>query len=103
MSEVKGSNNVRRSLKLIFILQGRSFQGLRLKQLSEAVDSTPSTTLRDLEIMADEGVVERIVGREDYWRLSPRLVQVAHAHADELARLNNSLSEFNQRYTRLPK
>lgn len=103
MSEVKGSNNVRRSLKLIFILQGHSFQGLRLKQLAEAVQATPSTTLRDLEIMADEGVVERIVGREDYWRLSPRLVQTAHAHAEELSRLKSQLNEFDQRYTRLPK
>lgn len=103
MELAKNSLNVRRSMRMIFILQGNSFQGLRLKQLAVALQTTPSTVLRDLEVMADEGIVERIPGREEHWRLSPRLVQVAHAHAEELTRMKSQLNEFDQRYTRLPK
>lgn len=62
---------VRRALRLIFALQGHAFDGLRLKQLADSIKATPSTVLRDLEVLADEGIAERIAGRDEYWRLSP--------------------------------
>ena len=93
---------VRRAIALIFALQGHSFEGLRLKQLAEAVRATPSTVLRDLEVLADEGIAERIPGRDEYWRLSPRLIQLARAHEQEMARLRARLDETEQRYSRAP-
>lgn len=93
---------VRRALRLIFALQGHAFDGLRLKQLAEGIGAAPSTVLRDLEVLADEGIAERIPGRDEYWRLSPRLVQVARAHEQELARLRQRLDETEQRYSRSP-
>ncbi|MGN7832640.1 helix-turn-helix domain-containing protein [Pseudoxanthomonas sp. 22568] len=93
---------VRRALRILFVLQGHSFEGLRLKQVADAVRATPSTVLRDLEVLLDEGIVERIPGRDEYWRLSPRLVQIAVAHQEETRRLQQRLEEFNQRYTRQP-
>ena len=90
----------RRALRLIFALQGHTFEGLRLKQLADGIHGTPSTTLRDLELLADEGIAERIPGRDEYWRLSPRLVQLARAHELELARLRQRLDETEQRYSR---
>ena len=90
----------RRALRLIFALQGHTFEGLRLKQLADGIQGTPSTTLRDLELLADEGIAERIPGRDEYWRLSPRLVQLARAHELELARLRQRLDETEQRYSR---
>ena len=92
----------RRALRLIFALQGHSFEGLRLKQLADGIQASPSTTLRDLELLADEGVAERIPGRDEYWRLSPRLVQLARAHEQEMARLQQRLEETQQRYSRTP-
>lgn len=93
---------VRRALRLIFALQGHAFDGLRLKQLADSIKATPSTVLRDLEVLADEGIAERIAGRDEYWRLSPRLIQLARAHEQELARVRQRLEEAEQRYSRNP-
>lgn len=93
---------VRRALRLIFAMQGHAFEGLRLKQLADAVDAPSSTVLRDLEVLADEGVAERIPGRGEFWRLSPRLIQLARAHEQELVRLHQRLDETEQRYSRNP-
>ncbi|EJE6495215.1 MULTISPECIES: helix-turn-helix domain-containing protein [Stenotrophomonas] len=93
---------VRRALRLIFALQGHAFDGLRLKQLADSIKATPSTVLRDLEVLADEGIAERIAGRDEYWRLSPRLIQLARAHEQELARVRQRLEETEQRYSRNP-
>lgn len=93
---------VRRCLALIFALQGHSWEGLRLKQLADLTGNSLPTTLRDLEVLADEGIVERVPSREDFWRLSPRLVQVAIAHQDEMRRLHQRVADFEQRYSRQP-
>ncbi|ASK91071.1 hypothetical protein KWH04_01050 [Xanthomonas campestris pv. trichodesmae] len=92
----------RRVLRLLFVLQGHTLEGLRLKQVADAIQATPSTALRDLELLADEGIAERIPGRDEYWRLSPRLVQLARAHEQELARVRQRLDETEQRYSRNP-
>ncbi|MGO1072303.1 helix-turn-helix domain-containing protein [Lysobacter sp. CA199] len=93
---------IRRALRLLLLLQGHSFDGLRLKQLAEALGTTPSTALRDLLVLAEEGIAERIPGRDEYWRLSPRLVQIAVAHQEEVRRLQQRIDEFSQRYSRNP-
>ena len=102
MSSDAPKQPIRRAFAIVFALQGQSFEGLRLKQIADAVSATTSTTLRDLEVLADEGVAERIPGRDEFWRLSPRLIQLAVAHAEEARRQQQRLDEFNQRYTRNP-
>lgn len=94
--------SARRAIRLLFVLQGHSFDGLRLAQIAEAMQASASTTLRDLQMLQDEGVAERIPGRDECWRLSPRLVQISSAHRMELARLQQRLDEMEQRYTRDP-
>lgn len=96
------ANGARRVIRLQFMLQGHTFDGLRLTQIAQAMQTSASTTLRDLQILEDEGVAERIPGRDEYWRLSPRIVQIATAHRMELARLQQRLDELDQRYTRDP-
>jgi DNA-binding IclR family transcriptional regulator len=97
-----GNQPTRRALRLLFLLQGHVVEGLRLKPLAEALQATPSTVLRDLEVLADEGIAERIPGREEYWRLTPRLIQLARAHEQEMARWRQRLDEAEQRYSRNP-
>lgn len=91
---------VRRALQLIFALQGHALEGVRLKDLAVVMQSTPSTVLRDLEVLADEGVVERIPGRDQFWRLTVMLVQIARAHEQEMTRARQRLDEIEQRYSR---
>ncbi len=91
---------MRRAVRLLFVMQGHAFDGMRLRQIAEAMGESDCTMHRDLSIMAEEGVVERIPGAELCWRLSPKLVQVAVGHFDEMQRVEQRVSEINQRYTR---
>ena len=102
MSASGAQQPVRRALRLLFLLQGQSFDGLRLKQLADALGASAPTVLRDLQVLAEEGIAERVPGRDEYWRLTPRIVQIAVAHQDEVHRLQQRVGEFNQRYTAKP-
>lgn len=102
MSKATTQQPARRALSLLFVLQGHTMEGLRLKQIADAIRTTPSTALRDLEVLAEEGIAERIPGRDEYWRLSPRLIQLARAHELEMARYRQRLEETEQRYSRNP-
>jgi DNA-binding IclR family transcriptional regulator len=102
MSAAETQASARRVLRVLFILQGHTFEGLRLKQIADAIQASASTALRTLEILQDEGIAERIPGRDEYWRLSPRIIQLARAHEQELARLRARIDETEQRYSRNP-
>jgi Transcriptional regulator len=92
--------SARRALRLLWILQGHAFDGLRLKQIAEALEVASPTALRDLELLADEGVAERIPGKEESWRLTPKTIQLARAHDDEMRRVRERIENIDQRYTR---
>jgi len=98
----EGNNAARRALRLLFVLQGHVSDGLRLKQVAEAMQTTPSTALRDLQTLADEGIAERLPGNDECWRLSPRVVQIAVATQQEFARMRARTDELEQRYMRDP-
>ena len=100
MAAATDKQSARRAIRLQFILQGHTFEGLRLKQISEALDTSAATALRDLEMLADEGIAERIPGREDFWRLTPKLIQLSRAHEVEMQRLRARVEEIDNRYTR---
>lgn len=99
---MSAASPVARAFAIVWALQGRSFDGIRLKTLATLVDQLPSTTLRDLESLAEQGVAERMPNDKDCWRLSPKLVQVAIAHHSELARLQQQVADFTNRFSRNP-
>lgn len=88
--------------RLLFGLAGHSYRGLRLQQIAEGIGESPSTTLRNLHRMEEDGLVERSPYDKDNWRLSARLVQVTHAHTQEVLEEERRLDEFKRRYTRNP-
>ncbi|HEY1035156.1 MAG TPA: helix-turn-helix domain-containing protein [Pseudoxanthomonas sp.] len=88
--------------RLLFALSGHSYRGLRLQQIADGIGESPATTLRNLQAMEADGLTERSPQDDKCWRLSPRVVQVATAHAQEVMREQRQLDEFNQRYTRNP-
>lgn len=103
MTEKKDRQSARRVIRLMWILQGHTFEGLRLKAIADALKTSMPNALRDLEVLADEGVAERIPGRQDHWRLSPKIIQVARATMEEFVRLKVRIEEFEQRYSRDPR
>ena len=88
--------------RLLFGLAGHSRNGLRLKVIADGIGESPSTTLRNLQRMEEDGLVERSPQDQDNWRLSPRIVQIALAHTDEVAREEQALTDFRNRYSRTP-
>ena len=101
MPAVKTRQSGRRLLRILWVLQGHTVEGLRLKQVALAMKAPTPTVYRDLETLADEGLAERIPGREEFWRLTPKLVQLARAHDAELQRERARLDEIDQRFTRI--
>lgn len=100
MTKPQHHQSARRALRLLWVLQGNTWSGLRLKQVAEAMRVAAPMALRDLELLADEGLAERIPGNEECWRLTPRLIQLARAHDDELRRVRQRVDDIDQRYTR---
>lgn len=102
MTATENQLAARRVLRSIFLMQGHCFEGVRLQQLAEALQCSPSTTLRTLEVLQDEGVAERIPGREQHWRLTPRTIQLARALELELAEQQARHDELKARFSRTP-
>lgn len=91
-----------RSTRVLFALAGHSRTGLRLKQLAEAIGEQPSTTLRVLQRLRDDGLVEAVPDLDKHWRLSARIVQIALMHHAEVQHEEQKLNDFKNRYSRHP-
>lgn len=91
-----------RAKAVIETLVGHNFNGLRNQQVANAIHASASTTFRTLEALEAIGWAERVPGRDDRWRLSPRLIQLAIAHQHETARLTQQVDDFINRYSRSP-
>ncbi len=99
----KDRQSARRAIRIIWVLQGHTMNGVRLTQIANAIETSLSNAHRDLDMLADEGIAERIPGNEDCWRLAPKIVQVSRAAGEEFAKLRAKIEEFEQRYSREPK
>lgn len=102
MSEREYSNaSQTRGYRVLLTLAGHEVTGLSPMEIAKAVGANPSAITRDLRVLQDEGLAEPILetGR---WRLGPKLVQVALAFSDHLARAQRKVDEIQQRYTRQP-
>lgn len=97
---MKNNTPISRAIGLLFILQGHNYTGLRLTQIAENVNAQKSTVLRNLQALESAGAVERVPGREEAWRLSPRIVQLAIAHYDEVEQQNKRRQDFIAAYSR---
>ena len=86
--------------RVLFGLAGHSYRGLRLQQIAEGIGETPSTTLRNLQRMEEDGLVEKSPYDDKSWRLTPRVIQISFAHSQEVLREEERLNEFRQRYGR---
>lgn len=89
-------------IRLLFALAGHSRNGLRLKDIAEGVRESSPTTLRALQRLVADGVVEKVQQLEGHWRLAPRIVQIALQHADEMAREDRITADFKNRFSRKP-
>lgn len=91
---------VSRAFAVVEALAGHTLDGRRLRDVMEAVTQSAPTTLRDLQALESLGIAQRIPGRDDRWRLAPRIVRIAHAHQNEMARARQKLDDTDHNYSR---
>lgn len=90
-----------RLLKVVVLLAGNEFNGLAPSDLAKALNTNPSNITRDLANLKEAGLAEQLPDTAR-WRLGPKLVQIALAFSDHMARSTSRMSELQQRYTRQP-
>jgi DNA-binding IclR family transcriptional regulator len=84
-----------RALRVLKALKGATFTGVSNGELAKALNESPSNITRSLEVLIQEGFVVRLDnGRFAH---SIALLQIAQAHADHTARLQQRMSETAQR------
>lgn len=105
MSEPNGAEgrSLRRACRYLLTLAGHEVEGMRPKQIADAMRVSAATVTRDMRVLADEGFVERVPGMEDRWRLGPKPIQICRAHDLGLQRMQRRVDEVHQRYSREPR
>ncbi|MEW8494265.1 MAG: MarR family transcriptional regulator [Candidatus Thiodiazotropha taylori] len=89
-----------RSWKIAEILAGHEFEGVRNGELAESLNVSPATITTDLKELESGGIVERIPGMEDRWRMGPKVIQLFRSHTLGMERLHQKVTEMDRRYTR---
>lgn len=91
MASSKGT----RVLKVLKALKGQSFSGISNKELAENLGVSPAQVSRDLDDLITEGLVMKLDnGRFAH---SIQMLQIAQAYSNQVARLQEQISETNQR------
>lgn len=99
-TEKESARPERRVMRIQMIIAQNGHDGLRLTELSQALNDNVATVLRTLRTMEDEGFCERVPGREEYWRLAPRGIQIWRGYELYRARAQSDIDTFQQRVTR---
>lgn len=85
---------------ILFMLAGKEMDGLAQGAICKAGKWAGSKVHNDLRNLRHAGLVERL--ENGNWCLSPKLVQIAMAHEQGMARIEARHSEIRQRYSRQP-
>lgn len=82
-------------LRVLKALKGHSLHGLSNGELAQGLDEYPSTITRCLQTLIAEGLATQL----DTGRFAPSvaLLQIAQAHANEMAKAQERIHEMNQR------
>lgn len=84
-----------RILRVLKALKGYSLTGLSNGELAKALCESPANINRALTTLIEEGLAQKL--ENGRFAMSMSMLQIAHAHATEVARAQDKLSEMNQR------
>lgn len=99
MSTAYTHEGQQRILKLLTLLAGNEANGLAPGEIAKLQGCNPSLVTRDLDNLRTAGFAEQ-VPHNDYWRLSPQIVQIAIRHMVALDEATRKLDEIRTRYSR---
>jgi DNA-binding IclR family transcriptional regulator len=95
MAEPRVNDSALRVLRVLKALRGHSLHGLSNGELAKALDESPANITRYMYTLIDAGFATRL----DTGRFAPgiALLQIAQAHANEMANAQHRINEINQR------
>lgn len=84
-----------RVLRVLAALKGHTLQGLSNVELAKALNESPANISRCLATLVEAGFATKL----DSGRYAPgiALLQIAQAHANEMASAQHRINEINQR------
>ncbi|EAO1992694.1 IclR family transcriptional regulator [Salmonella enterica] len=87
--------SLRRGLRILKALKGKSLHGLSNKELAKALGESPVNITRSIEVLIAEGMVQRL----ETGRYAPgmQLLFIAQAFSNEMAIAQTRIAELNQR------
>lgn len=84
-----------RALQILKAMRGKTFSGVSVKELADAIDTSSVNVCRTLDDLVTEGFAEkRPDGR---YQLSVAMLQIANSYHEETQRLQRRIDEYNQR------
>ena len=93
--KTRTSDSGGRVLRVLKALRGHSLTGLSTGDLAKALGESPATINRCLNTLIAEGMATKLdTGR---FALSVAVLQIAQAHANEMANAQSRINEINQR------
>jgi len=95
MAEKESLQSVRRALRILKALKGRTLDGIANSELASALHESPSNVTRSLQALIDEGLVQKL--ENGRFAHSTQMLQIAVAYADHIARTEDRIRELKQR------
>ncbi|MFE8103586.1 helix-turn-helix domain-containing protein [Brenneria goodwinii] len=95
MSRVNVSSAGTRILRVLKALRGHTLTGVSNGELAAALDDSPANVNRALNTLIEEGLAQKLDNGR--FALSMQTLQIAQAHANEIARAQDRINEMNQR------
>ncbi|WP_435609871.1 helix-turn-helix domain-containing protein [Pseudomonas knackmussii] len=94
-TEPRVNETALRVLRVLKALKGHSLHGLSNGELAKALEESPANITRYLTTLVEAGLATKL----DTGRYAPgiALLQIAQAHANEMANAQNRINEINQR------
>ncbi|OWJ91090.1 IclR family transcriptional regulator [Pseudomonas sp. A46] len=95
MTKPRTNDSAMRVLRVLKALKGHTLRGLSNVELAKALDESPANITRYLATLVEAGFATKL----DTGRYAPgiALLQIAQAHANEMAEAQNRINEINQR------
>lgn len=95
MTTPRTSDSGTRILRVLKALKGQTLNGLANGELAKALGESPANINRALNTLIAEGLAVKL----DNGRFAPgiALLQIAQAHANEMAMAQGRINEINQR------
>lgn len=88
-------NSARKVLRVFKALKGHTLNGVSNQALAKGLGMTPSGVSRAVDSLVAEGLVQRLDNGN--YALSIMTLQIAQAHANEMASATARIAEINQR------